>query len=113
MVMKKLIFAFAIICLLPMFNACVSDKVQDNQDEEVPQDVPADTIITQAVTGVAVGGAMNSVYLKVGDDTLEFSYPDLSGNDRDAWDISDSLTVKYVETQNGDSVIKVINQSIA
>lgn len=109
--MKKLIFVFAVLCALPMFNACISDK-QDAEEEqaEVVEEVEVDP--TQEVTGVAIDGAMNSVYLKVGEDTLEFSYPDLSSENRDAWDINDTLTIKYVETQNGDSVIQVINAEL-
>ena len=109
--MKKLIFVFAIMCALPMFTSCIKDKpADDGQTDQLVSDT--DTVVTQEVTGVAVDGAMNSVYLLVGNDTLEFSYPDLDSDDRDAWDINDTLTVKYVETQNGDSVIQVINEAL-
>ena len=60
---------------------------------------------------MAVDGAMNSVYLKVGEDTLDYSFPDLESENRDSWDINDTLTVKYVETENGDSVIGLINEN--
>ena len=109
--MKKLIFVFAIMCVLPVFNSCIKDTGGDVDTDSVPED----TVIvdsTQLISGVAVDGAMNSVYLKVGNDTIEFSYPDLNSEDRDAWDINDSLTIKYVETQTGDSVIKVINNEL-
>ena len=110
-IMKKLIFVFAVLCALPVITSCIKDKPVDEAktDQLLPE---TDTIVTQEVTGVAVDGAMNSVYLKVGDDTLEFSYPDLMGENRDAWDINDSLTIKYVETQTGDSVVQVINNEL-
>ena len=110
-IMKKLIFAFAVLCALPMITSCMRDNGTSTDDEVQP----VDTVVvdsTQQVTGVAVDGAMNSVYLKVGEDTLEFSYPDLNSDDRDSWDINDTLTIKYVETQGGDSVIKVINTAL-
>ncbi len=56
---------------------------------------------------------MNSVYLKVGDDTVEFSYPDLESEHRASWAINDTLTVRYYETQDGDSGIDVINHADA
>ena len=67
----------------------------------------------QEITGVAVDGAMNSVYLKVGDDTIEFSYPDLEGENRASWAINDTLTVRYITTADGDSVTAVINDTDA
>ncbi|MBQ9555674.1 MAG: hypothetical protein IJV05_05560, partial [Muribaculaceae bacterium] len=63
--------------------------------------------------GVAIDGAMNSVYLKVGEDTIEFSYPDLESDHRSSWSINDTLTVRYYVTENGDSVTDVINDSEA
>ena len=110
--MKKLIFAFAILCALPMITSCVQENETENGENVQPEMTEVEDTTLQ-VTGVAVDGAMNSVYLKVGEDTLEFSYPDLNSADRDAWDINDTLTIKYVETQSGDSVIKVINASLA
>lgn len=63
------------------------------------------------VTGVAIDGAMNSVYLKVGDDTVEFTYPDLDSERRASWSINDTLTVRYFVTEDGDSVTDVINET--
>mgnify|MGYP007069935960 CR=1 FL=1 len=109
--MKKLIFVFAVMCALPIFTSCIKDKpADDGQTDELVAD--SDTVVIQEVTGVAVDGAMNSVYLLVGNDTIEFSYPDLDSDVRDSWDINDTLTVKYVETQNGDSVVQVINEAL-
>lgn len=78
-----------------------------------PAEVEQVTDSLQEVTGVAIDGAMNSVYLKVGDDTIEFSYPDLDSEHRASWSINDTLTVRYYETADGDSVTDVINGSIS
>ena len=56
---------------------------------------------------------MNSVYLKVGDDTVEFSYPDLDSEHRASWEINDTLTVHYFQTESGDSVTDIINHADA
>ena len=109
-IMKKLIFAFAVLCALPMITSCMRDNGTSTDDEVQP----VDTVVvdsTQQVTGVAVDGAMNSVYLKVGDDTVEFSYPDLDSERRASWAINDTLTVRYYETTDGDSVTEVINKT--
>jgi hypothetical protein len=107
---KLLLIAFATIVAL----STISCTGESNQEEQ--QDVQTDTIeqpVIQEVTGLAVDGAMNSVYLKIGDDTVEFSYPDLDGDHRDSWVINDTLTVRYYETADGDSVIDVINNANA
>ena len=78
-----------------------------------PAEVEQVTDSLQEVTGVAIDGAMNSVYLKVGEDTIEFSYPDLDSEHRASWSINDTLTVRYYETADGDSVTDVINGSIS
>jgi len=78
-----------------------------------PAEIEQVTDSLQEVTGVAIDGAMNSVYLKVGDDTIEFSYPDLDSEHRASWSINDTLTVRYYETADGDSVTDVINGSIS
>lgn len=78
-----------------------------------PAEIEQVTDSLQEVTGVAIDGAMNSVYLKVGEDTIEFSYPDLDSEHRASWSINDTLTVRYYETADGDSVTDVINGSIS
>ena len=107
---KLLLIAFVTIVAI----STISCTGEANQEEK--QEVQPDTIeqpVIQEVSGVAVDGAMNSVYLKVGDDTVEFSYPDLDGDHRDSWAINDSLTVRYYETADGDSVVDVINNTNA
>lgn len=109
--MKKLVLiAFVAIVAISVMS-CTGEAKQD-----VQQDALTDTIeqpVIQEVTGVAVDGAMNSVYLKIGDDTIEFSYPDLEGENRASWAINDTLTVRYYETAYGDSVIAIVNETDA
>ena len=106
--MRKLVFVFGTIVALS-FISCTGDS----QHKIVLADSAADADTTLLVTGVAVDGAMNSVYLKVGDDTVEFSYPDLDSDHRASWEINDTLTVHYIKTENGDSVTEVINHADA
>jgi hypothetical protein len=109
--MKKLVFAAGLLVI--SLTACVRDN-QSNQNEQLePAEIEQPTDTLQEVTGVAIDGAMNSVYLKVGDDTIEFNYPDLDSDHRAAWSINDTLTVRYYETADGDSVTEVINGTIS
>ncbi len=109
--MKKSVLALSALAAIAMMS-CIGGT-ENGEQTEAPVDTVEQAIdSTMQVTGVAIDGAMNSVYLKVGEDTLEFSYPDLNSDDRDSWDINDTLTIKYVETQGGDSVIKVINEAL-
>ena len=91
--------------------ACIDGSQSDNQDATTVDSLEQAIDTAMQVTGVAIDGAMNSVYLKVGDDTIEFTYPDLDASHRDSWDINDTLTVQYFETVNGDSVTNVINEN--
>lgn len=106
--MKKLLIAFGMLAAISMMS-CTGEVKQDVQREEQTDSIEQPEV--QEVTGVAVDGAMNSVYLKIGEDTVEFSYPDLDGDHRDSWSINDTLTVRYYETTDGDSVTEVINQT--
>ena len=108
--MKKLLIAFGVLAAISMMS-CTGEVKQDVQPEEQTDSIEQPEV--QEVTGVAVDGAMNSVYLKIGEDTVEFSYPDLEGDHRDSWSINDTLTVRYYETADGDSVTEVINQTNA
>ena len=90
--------------------SCIDGAQSESQDTAVDS-VEQSVDTAMQVTGVAIDGAMNSVYLKVGDDTIEFAYPDLDASHRDSWDINDTLTVEYYETANGDSVTNVINEN--
>ncbi len=111
--MKKLIYAFGALFALTMIS-CVGETQQDEQVQETDSTlVETAGIEPVEVTGVAIDGAMNSVYLKVGEDTIEFSYPDLESDHRSSWTINDTLTVRYYVTENGDSVTDVINDSEA
>ena len=110
--MKSLVLAFGLLFAISLFS-CTGETQQNDQQNAVADTIEqvADTAIE--VTGVAVDGAMNSVYLKVGDDTVEFSYPDLDSEHRTSWEINDTLTVHYFETENGDSVTNIINHADA
>ena len=109
--MKKLLIAFGVLAAISMMS-CTGEVKQDVQPAEEQTDSIEQPEV-QEVTGVAVDGAMNSVYLKIGEDTVEFSYPDLEGDHRDSWSINDTLTVRYYETTDGDSVTEVINKTNA
>lgn len=109
--MKKLVFAAGL--LIVSLTACVKDNKPSEDEQLEPADIEQVTDTLQEITGVAIDGAMNSVYLKVGDDTVEFSYPDLESEHRASWAINDTLTVRYYETENGDSVTDVINHADA
>jgi hypothetical protein len=108
---KLLIYVMGLLCALS-FEACTADD--NNQKKPVePAEIEEVADSLQEVTGIAVDGAMNSVYLKVGEDTIEFVYPDLDSEHRASWSINDTLTVRYYETENGDSVTDVILGSIS
>lgn len=112
--MKKLVLALGLMAAMFMFS-CTSEA-NHNDDGTAPTDTVETTdssTIVREVTGVAIDGAMNSVYLKVGDDTIEFSYPDLESEHRASWEINDTLTVRYYATEAGDSVTEVINHADA
>lgn len=105
--MKKLVLVLAV--LAAMFTTSCINESQGQTDTVIDDN---DTIeqadSAQLVTGVAIDGAMNSVFLKVGDDTVQFSYPDLDNDHRASWAINDTVSVKYYVTENGDSVTDVI-----
>ncbi len=93
--------------------SCVEEKNAGGQQNETNDSTELVVDTAMQVTGVAIDGAMNSVYLLVGEDTVEFSYPDLDSQYRASWEIDDTLTVRYYVTENGDSVTQVINESDA
>ena len=111
--MKKLVLAFGVLFAMSLFSCNHSDEGQNSNLVDSTQVEAMTDSLDQEVTGIAVDGAMNSVYLKVGDDTIEFSYPDLDTENRASWEINDTLTVRYVATESGDSVTKVINHADA
>ena len=110
--MKNLVFAFLALFAIS-FWSCTGENQQEASQEEFADTIQQAVDSTVEVTGVAVDGAMNSVYLKVGEDTIEFSYPDLESDHRDSWTINDTLTVRYIQTVDGDSVTDVINKTDA
>lgn len=106
-----MILALGFLCAFTMTSCAGHDEQQETKPDQIGTvDVQETAPDVKTVTGVAVDGAMNSVYLKVGDDTLDYSFPDLESENRASWDINDTLTIKYVVTEYGDSVIEVINE---
>ena len=109
--MRKFVFAFGALFALS-FVSCVGCSEADTSEQDTI--VPIDTTEQPLeVKGVAIDGAMNSISLLVGDDTVYFSYPDLDNDHRASWDINDSVTIRYYATENGDSVTEVINEADA
>ena len=108
--MKKLVIALSVISAMSLFS-CIGES---KTDQLIPQeDTTKVEIKPEEVTGIVIDGAMNSVDIKVGDDTIWFSYPDLDLDHRAPWDEGDSVTVRYYVTQDGDSVVDIINRSNA
>lgn len=113
--MKYLVYIMGALLAIAMAS-CTPEGQQEHGDEAVVEDTAAVVEAVEApveVTGVAIDGAMNSVYLKVGNDTIEFTYPDLDSEHRASWAINDTLTVRYIQTPSGDSVTDVINHADA
>ena len=109
--MKKLVIALGALFAVS-FISCNGDKQQVAVEIEETDTIEAvDSAIL--VSGIAVDGAMNSIYLMVGDDTIEFSYPDLDSDHRQSWEMGDSVSIRYYVTEGGDSVIDVINETSA
>ena len=107
--MRYLVLIFGALLFVSLFS-CVRESENVNPDDNTDSiETEVDTALQ--VTGVAIDGAMNSVYLKVGDDTIEFNYPDLDSEFRASWEIDDTLTIRYFVTEDGDSVTEVINES--
>jgi len=109
--MKKLVIMLSLLFGLS-FYSCTGESQQQTQVAPSSDTIQQDDTAMQ-VTGVAIDGAMNSVYLKVGEDTVEFTYPDLDSEHRASWEIDDTITVRYYVTINGDSVTELINNSDA
>ena len=108
--MKKLVLALGVIVAISTMS-CINEGHQVNESDQVDSTTVESVPEVKEVTGIAIDGAMNSVYLKVGDDTIEFSYPDLDTDHRASWEINDTLTVQYFSTENGDSVTSIINEN--
>ena len=110
--MKNLVLAFGVLFALSFFSCTnQAENATPNENDSTMAVQDADTAML--VSGVAVDGALNGVYLLVGDDTIEFTYPDLDSDHRASWEMGDSISVRYYVTENGDSVTDVINESNA
>ncbi len=109
--MKKLVIAFGALFAISFFSC--TGNVQQEGDDSMEKDSIENADTALLVSGIAVDGAMNSVYLLVGEDTIEFDYPDLDSDHRASWEMGDSVTIRYYVTQDGDSVTDVINETNA
>lgn len=94
----------SLACLGMMMTACVgeSENPPANQvgtpAEEQPQ--AQDSVIT--VSGVALDGSARNPIIEVNGDERPFELP----ADIDiTWDCGDTLTIKYIPTELGDSVV--------
>ncbi len=110
--MKKLVLLLAIFAVL-FVTSCVKETQQPPQDNVLEETDTVQVDSAVLVSGIAIDGAMNSVFLKVGDDTVQFNYPDLDSDHRQSWEMGDSVTIRYYVTENGDSITDVINESDA
>jgi len=89
-----------------------TDTIATENLGELPQAADADTAM-QTVTGIAVGGAMNSVDIRVGNDTMTFSYPELDPKQRGAWEEGSTVTVQYYKVApDEDSVVRVMVEDV-
>jgi hypothetical protein len=108
--MKELVLAFGALFALTFFS-CTGEGQSENQEQETDTVEVVDS--AKVVSGIAVDGAMNSIYLMVGNDTIEFDYSDLESDHRSSWEMGDSVTIRYYVTEDGDSVTDVINETNA
>lgn len=108
------------MCALLVVIGTSCSSCNDPQDDNPQGDdnpVKSEKLLTQPadslheLTGIAVGGAMNSIDLLVGDDTVTFNYPELDTEHRDSWEDGDKVQIRFVKTQEGDSVTDVNNIS--
>lgn len=77
-----------------------SNQSSDSTVQEVDSTALKSGEIT--VTGIVFDGSRRNIYLASGNDTLDF---ELASELADfSWEIGDTITVKYVTTEYGDSV---------
>ncbi|MEF9924679.1 MAG: hypothetical protein RR090_12820 [Niameybacter sp.] len=107
--MKKILPIFAVIMAMSFFScgnsksktACADSTQCDTTQQCMP--VGADTL---RVCGVAIDGAMNSIYLKTEKgDSIGFGYPELDPSKRVKWMIGDTVTVTYLHVNDADTVL--------
>lgn len=120
-IMKKILIpVLSIMAMLTAMPSCGNaDKGSGSTTDTIDSAAVAanDSDSTLSVTGIALDGAMNSVFIKSlqNGDSLSFEYPDLDRKLVDSWEIGDTVTVKYVKTTIGgepaDSVLQLINDT--
>lgn len=99
--MKKiLLLAFAMT--LALF-ACGNSQRKSANDSVQNDSTQIDTL---RVCGIAIDGAMNSIYLKTAvGDSLSFGYPELNPSKRVSWMIGDTVSITYIKVDGMDSVL--------
>ena len=107
--MNRLLYTFILASLL-IFTSCdglFGGKTSDNDSITVPVD--SVNIGEQVVKGVAVDGSRRNIYIASGSDTLDF---ELSPDIDFSWEIGDSIYVKFVTTEYGDSVTYISTELV-
>ena len=108
--MKRLAYiSLTFATLLPLAIACTSTADSDVQQADTLPGIinNVDSLrnvdsLKNTVTGIAVDGASRTVYVAVDQDTFDFELPlDIDLH----WQIGDRLSVTFVKTEEGDSVI--------
>ena len=103
--MKLIINSFIFIILLAMTSCDGLFGNRTNNDDTINTQVDSTELISteHVIKGIAVDGSRRNIYIANGDYTLDFELsPDL---DLDfSWEIGDSVVIKYVNRDYGDSV---------
>ena len=105
--MKQLIYAFMSVAMLSLLSCESWSSSSDSTTDSTAQEVDSTALNTGeiTVTGVVFDGSRRNIYLAAGNDTLDFELsPEM---DEFSWEIGDTITVKYVTTDYGDSVTYV------
>lgn len=107
--MKKIVYTTAIALSLTLMSCdgLFGGKSNDNDTTAMPID--SVQLGEQVVKGVAIDGSRRNIYIASQGDTLDFELPpeiDFS------WEIGDSIIVKFVESDYGDSVTYISTEMI-
>ena len=107
--MKRALYTFSLasILLLTSCDGLFGGKGSDNDTTAVPVD--SVSIGEQVVKGVAIDGSRRNIYIAAGSDTLDF---ELSPDIDFSWEIGDSIYVKFVKTEYGDSVTYISTEIV-
>ncbi|MBQ7691713.1 MAG: hypothetical protein IJT30_11070 [Muribaculaceae bacterium] len=91
-----------------MFTGSENTNQNDSINQQVVStEVPGDSI--HVLRGEVVDGSRRNIYVQVGDSTYSF---ELDPSFDLQYEIGETLTVRYVTTEQGDSVIGVQNSEV-